>query len=360
MRRLRLPGWPQCTGLTLTAALLFLGGCAQEAPEEPSPAQAQWPQIEGYADMPIPADNPMSPAKVELGKQLFYDARLSGDGSRSCYSCHLKEKGLTDGKPTAVGAYEAQLPRSSPTLWNIGYHSAFYWDGRSGSMEAQVKGAWSGGNMGASGKDGRPSMEDICSQLNEIAAYRQQCEAVFGEPCTPDNVAKAIAAFERTIVTTKENSAWIRFRSGDENALSEAARRGWTFFSGKAGCTNCHDGLLLTDLQYHNVGIGWNADTNEFEDVGRVKVTETERDTGAFKTPTLNDVANSAPYFHNGSVATLEEAVDLMLGGVIKNPHLDSANLEPRRLTAGEKADLLAFLRELSADYTVAEPSLPQ
>jgi cytochrome c peroxidase len=360
MRRLWLSGPPQFTSLALAATLLFLGGCAQEAPEEPPPAPAQWPQIEGYAEMQIPADNPMSAAKVTLGKQLFYDARLSGDGSRSCYSCHLKENGLTDGKPTAVGAYELPLPRSSPTLWNVGYHSEFYWDGRSGSMEAQVKGAWSGDNMGASGKDGHPSMDDISAQLNEIAAYRQQCEAVFGEPCAPDDMVKAIAAFERTIVTTARNSTWVRFRSGDENALSEGARRGWALFSGKAGCTNCHDGLLLTDLQYHNVGIGWNAAKKEFDDVGRVKVTETERDTGAFKTPTLNDVANSAPYFHDGSVATLEETVDIMLGGGIKNPYLDSANLEPRTLTADEKADLLAFLRELSANYTVATPPLPQ
>jgi cytochrome c peroxidase len=360
MRRLWLLSPFQRKLVALAVAVLFLAGCAQEVPEEQPPAQAQWPQIEGYAEMQIPADNPMTPAKVELGKRLFYDTRLSADGSRSCYSCHLKEHGLTDGKSTAVGAYEKQLPRSSPTLWNIGYHPEFYWDGRSGTMEAQVKGAWSGGNMGASGKDDHPGMEDICAQLNEIATYRQQCESVFGEPCTPDNVARAIAAFERTIVTTKQNSAWIRFRSGDQDALSEAARRGWALFSGKAGCTNCHDGRLLTDLQYHNTGIGWNADKREFEDVGRVKVTENERDTGAFKTPTLIDVANSAPYFHNGSVATLEEAADVMLGGGIKNPYLDSANLEPRALTAEEKVDLLAFLRELSAEYAVTEPSLPE
>jgi len=342
----------------LVVTILFLAGCATEAPQE-QPAQAQWPQIEGYAAMQIPPDNPMSPAKVELGKAFYYDARLSGDGSRSCYSCHLKENGLTDGKSTAVGAYEAQLTRSSPTLWNIGYHSEFYWDGRSGSLEAQAKAAWAGGNMGASGKDGHPSLEDISAQVNQIGEYRQRCAVVFGGPCTPDNIVKAISAFERTIVTTKQNSAWIRFRSGDESALSEGARRGWALFSGKAGCANCHDGLLLTDLQYHNVGIGWNAGRKEFSDVGRVKVTENERDTGAFKTPTLVGIADSAPYFHNGSVATLEQAVDLMLGGGIRNPYLDSANLEARKLTADEKADLLAFLKELSAEYTATQPTLP-
>ncbi|HKZ52243.1 MAG TPA: cytochrome c peroxidase [Candidatus Acidoferrales bacterium] len=345
--------------LTLTSACLLLAGCAREA-EQPQPQPKPWPQIKGYEAMKVPADNPMTSAKVELGKQLFYDARLSGDGSRSCYSCHLKEHGLTDGKAKAIGAYEVQLPRSSPTLWNIGYHTEFYWDGRSGSLEAQAKAAWSGGNMGASGKDGRPSLEDICARLDQIEGYRQQFQAVFDSDCTPDNVVKAIGAFERTIVSTSANSAWIRFREGDESALSEAARRGWTIFSGKAACTNCHDGLLLTDLQYHNVGVGWNAGKKEFEDVGRFKVTENETDVGAFKTPTLLDIANSTPYFHNGQAATLEEAVDGMLGGGIKNPHLDTANLEPRKLTKEEKADLLEFLRSLSVNYTIQEPALPR
>ncbi|MFQ5778879.1 MAG: cytochrome-c peroxidase, partial [Terriglobia bacterium] len=156
--------------VVLVGGLILLAACRaeREAPAE----VVEWPQIKGYEAMKIPADNPMTPAKVALGKQLFYDQRLSGDGSRACYSCHLKEHGLTDGRPTALGAYERQLPRSSPTLWNIGYHSQFYWDGRSGSMEAQVKGAWSGGNMGASGKDGHPSMDDICARLNEIEGYR--------------------------------------------------------------------------------------------------------------------------------------------------------------------------------------------
>ena len=121
--------------LGLSTALLVLAGCAREA-EEAKPRPAPWPQIKGYEAMKVPADNPMSSAKVDLGKQLFYDARLSGDGSRSCYSCHLEEHGLTDGMAKAIGAYEVQLPRSSPTLWNIGYHSEFYWDGRSDSLRA--------------------------------------------------------------------------------------------------------------------------------------------------------------------------------------------------------------------------------
>jgi cytochrome c peroxidase len=358
MRRNSLFGPVLLPALLVAGGLLLLAGCAQEAPQ-PQPQPPEWPQIEGYAPMQIPADNPMSPAKVALGKQLFYDSRLSGDGSRSCYSCHLKEHGLTDGQPRAIGAYEKQLTRSSPTLWNIGYHSEFYWDGRSKSLEAQAKAAWAGGNMGASGEDGHPSLDDICAKLNALPGYQAAFQAVFNAGCTPDNAVKAIAAFERTIVSTADNAAWIRFRSGDESALSEAARRGWALFNGKAGCANCHDGLLLTDLQYHNVGIGWDAKKKEFEDIGRFKVTENERDKGAFKTPTLLAIADSAPYFHNGSVATLEEAVDQMLAGGIKNPQLDSPNLEPHTLTADERADLLAFLRALTVQYTVEEPRLP-
>ncbi len=342
--------------LLLSALLAALTGCAKNESTEKAAVEEKvnWPAIPGYEAMTIPPDNPMTKAKVELGKQLFYDKRLSGDGSRACYSCHLKEKGLTDGLPTAVGAYEAKLPRSSPTLWNIGYHSAFYWDGRSASLDKQAVAAWSGGNMGASGKDGHPSTDETCAKLNAIPGYKDQFQKVFGGPATPDNVGKAIAAFERTIVAN--NSAWIRFRSGDQSAFGEEAKRGWTVFGEKAKCTNCHDGLLMTDQQYHNTGIGMDA---EKPDVGRFTVTKVEKDTGAFQTPTLLDISKSAPYFHNGSVATLEQAVDLMLSGGKKNKFLDTTNLKPAKLSKAERADLLAFLKALDVDYTVEEPKLP-
>lgn len=339
------------------ALTVFLAGCQQQAPTpaaEREAAPPAFPELSGYQPMVIPADNPMTPEKVALGKQLFYDTRLSADGSRSCYSCHVKEKGLTDGLPTAIGAFETKLTRSSPTLWNIGYHAEFYWDGRSGALEAQAVAAWRGGNMGATGQNGRPTVEDIAAKINAIPGYGEQFQKVFGGPATPETIGKALAAFERTIVSS--DSAWVRFRSGETGALSEQAQRGWTIFDQKAKCSNCHSGLLLTDLQYHNVGIGMDAAP---PDVGRFTVTKVEKDTGAFKTPTLLDVGKSAPYFHNGSVATLEEAVDVMLGGGKKNPHLDTTNLQPAQLTAAEKADLLAFLRSLDVNYTVMEPTLP-
>ena len=338
-------------------ALVFAGCETAPPPEETAMEAPAWPQLEGYEAMAIPADNPMSEEKVELGKQLYYDSRLSGDGVRSCYGCHLKENGLTDGKPLAIGAFDKTLTRSSPTLWNIGYHSEFYWDGRSGALEAQVKGAWGGGNMGASGNDGAPSMDEVCAQLNEIPGYQEQFQNVFGADATPDNVAMAVASFMRTIVAA--DSAWVRFRGGDESALSEQAQRGWEIFSEKAKCINCHDGLLLTDLQYHNAGIGMDKDN---PDVGRAKVSGDEQDTGAFKTPTLMDISKSAPYMHDGSVATLEEAVDLMTSGGKPNEWLDEENLKDAKdanLTDAEKADIVAFLRALDADYTVMEPALP-
>jgi cytochrome c peroxidase len=337
-------------------SLLILPGCSRSdemarKAEEP----VSWPSIPGYEEMRIPADNPMTPAKVELGKQLYYDRRLSGDGSRSCYDCHLPEHGLTDGRPTAIGAYETKLPRSSPTLWNIGYHAEYYWDGRSPSLERQAMAAWTGGNMGVTGKEGRPEAAEIAAKIGAIPGYKEQFQAVFGGPPTPENMMQAISAFERTIVADK--SAWIRFRSGDESAFTEEARRGWTVFREKAECTNCHDGLLLTDQQYHNVGIGMDAPK---PDVGRYTVTKVEKDTGAFKTPTLLDISKSAPYFHDGSVATLEEAVDLMLSGGKKNKFLDTTNLKPVKLTPQERSDLLAFLRSLDVEYTIERPNLPQ
>jgi cytochrome c peroxidase len=214
--------------------------------------------------------------------------------------------------------------------------------------------AWTGGNMGVSGKDGRPSAADIAAKLNQIPGYKTAFQRAFGGPATPDNMMQAISSFERTIVAN--NSPWIRFRSGDASAFNEAATRGWKIFSEKVKCTNCHDGLLLTDQEYHNVGIGMDA---EKPDVGRFTVTKVEKDTGAFKTPTLIDISKSAPYFHNGSVATLEEAVDLMVNGGRKNKYLDTVNLKPAKLTKAEKDDLLAFLRALDADYQVTEPKLP-
>ena len=270
-----LRGWTTVAGGVLLALGPVIAGCTREsAPPAPAPAPPPFagPALARYEAMRIPADNPMTTAKVELGKQLYYDTRLSGDGQRSCYSCHVSEKGLTDGQPVAIGAFNRKLTRSSPTMWNIGYHSEWYWDGRAKTLEGQAKAAWSGGNMGASGKEGAPGMDAICATLNQVGDYKRMFQEVFKEGCTQDNVPKALAAFMRTIVST--DSPWIRFRDGDTNALSESARRGYQVFDVKAQCSKCHSGLLLTDQQYHNVGVGMTA---KEPDVGRYTVTKEER-----------------------------------------------------------------------------------
>jgi cytochrome c peroxidase len=310
---------------------------------QPLPAQ-----LATYEPMPIPADNPLTPEKVALGRQLFFDERLSGDGTRSCYSCHVCEKGLTDGLAKSVGAFNKQLPRSSPTLWNIGYHKEFYWDGRSPSLEKQAMAAWTGANMGA-------KADEIAAKLNALEGYRTQFQTVFQSAATPDNIVKALASFERTIISG--NTAWDRWRGGDQSALNESASRGWTVFQ-TIKCNNCHDGVLFTDQQYHNVGIGM--DLKE-PDPGRSKVTNKPEDTGAFMTPTLRDIAKSAPYFHDGSTATLEEAVDIMLAGGKPNQYLDRKNLQPQKISPEQRADLLNFLRALNVtDCNLSKPALPQ
>jgi cytochrome c peroxidase len=333
---------------TLLIAAAFVAACnrpntrAEFQPEVlPLP-----PQLTTYEAMAIPADNSMTPEKVALGRQLFFDERLSGDGSRSCYSCHVCEKGLTDGLAKAVGAFNKQLPRSSPTLWNIGYHKEFYWDGRSGSLEKQAMAAWTGANMGA-------KADEIAAKLNAIPGYHSQFHNVFGGDATPDNIVKAIAAFERTIISG--DTAFDRYRAGDPGAMSEAAVRGWNNFQA-IKCTNCHDGVLFTDQQYHNVGIGM--DQKE-PDVGRFKVTNKPEDTGAFKTPTLRDVAKSAPYFHDGSAPTLEAAVDIMLAGGKENEHLDKKNLQKHDLSPDMRESLLEFLKALNVDCKLSKPRLP-
>ena len=304
-------------------------------------------QLTTYEAMPIPPDNPMSPEKVALGRQLFFDERLSVDGSRSCYSCHVCEHGLTDGLPKAIGALNKQLPRSSPTLWNIGYHKEFYWDGRSPSLEKQALAAWTGANMGA-------KADEIVAKLNALQGYKAQFQNVFQSDATPDNVVKAISAFERTIISG--NTAWDRWKAGDNTAINRSAWRGWNIFQA-IKCNNCHDGVLFTDQQYHNVGIGM--DQKE-PDVGRFKVSNRPEDIGAFKTPTLRDIAKSAPYFHDGSAATLEEAVDIMLAGGKPNEHLDKKNLEVHKILPEQREDLLNFLRSLTVDCTLTKPALPQ
>ena len=342
----------------LAAAGLACTPAAEEPPEDTA-AFVPGPPAD-FERPPVPADNPQTPEKVALGKQLYFDQRLSADGTRSCYDCHLVENGLTDGKPVAEGALGRVLTRSSPTLWNIAYHTEFYWDGRSGSLEAQARAAWTGGNMGA-------DADAVVAALNAVPGYRDQFETVFGGPATPERVVQAIASFERDAFYCGD-TAYDRWRRGESGSVSDAAMRGAELFTAEAGCATCHSGVLFTDMKYHNIGIGMDAAE---PDLGRGRVieedacstTDDEPCQGAFKTPTLRDISKSAPYFHDGSVATLEEAVRLMASGGLDNPYIDRDELMDRDLDDEQIADLVAFLHTLDCESGAdifAMPALPE
>jgi len=291
--------------------------------------------------MQVPADNPLTPEKIRLGRKLFFDVRLSGDRSTSCSGCHDPAHGYTVGAAKPVGAFKVEQNRACPSLMNVGYQKEFFWEGGSDNLEGAARGVWR--FILAPRGEGRPTLPEIAARLNEDPVLRRDFQAAFGAGASPDNVVKALASYLRTLVPT--GAKWVQFYSGDENALTPQARAGYALFSGKAGCATCHSGVLLTDRLYHNVGAGQASG----DDVGRVGMTKDERDRGAFKTPTLLNIARSAPYFHDNSVPTLEAAVDRMLAGGFPSKHLDP-QLRPVVLTAEERGALLAFLRELDAD----------
>ncbi len=320
---------------------------------EVPPAPAEFPALK------IPTDNPQSPEKVALGHQLFFDERLSVDGSRSCYSCHQNEHGNGGETSLAVGAGEKQLTRHSPVIWNTAYFEAFYWDGRAGSLEAQAKGAWGGGNMGV----GKENLEKKAAELSKIKGYTKQFKKVFPkEGMTPDTIAKAISAYERTLIC--DDTAYDKYAKGDESALSDEQKQGWALFMGKGQCVVCHAPPLFSSAMgvpgglYYNVGIGTDGRPESEVDVGRAKISGNDADWAAFKVPSLRNVTKSAPYFHDGSVPTLAAAVKLMATGGIDNKN-KSALVQDRKLTDSELRALVAFLGALDCGAKLEQPELP-
>lgn len=311
-------------------------------------------------EIKVPEDNPQTDAKIKLGQQLFFDKRLSVDGSRSCYSCHTNDHGTGGAEPTAIGAKDKQLTRHSPIIWNVGYLSRFYWDGRADSMEAQIKGAWGGGNMGV----GKENLDAKAKEIGKIPGYKKQFDEVFkDEGATADTVAKAIASYERTLVCN--DTAYDKYAKGDKKALDDAQKRGLGIFMGKGGCTSCHtppffsSAYMLKDGTYFNVGVGIEGKPEADVDIGRMAVTKKESDWAAFKVPTLRNVVNSAPYFHNGSRKTLEEAVHFMAGGGFKNKNR-SPLMTNKNLSEPEIKDVIAFLGALACPGKLEEPKLPE
>lgn len=351
---------------TISALAIAVTSCKkkEEKAEEPQAVVEEVatlpPAPHEFPEMNFPADNPQTIKKALLGYLLFFDPRLSVDGTRSCYSCHQNEHGNGGETPLAVGAKEKQLTRHSPVIWNTAYFDRFYWDGRADSLEAQAKGAWGGGNMGV----GKENLAKKTKKLSKIKAYKESFARVFpDEGMTPDTVAKAIAAYERTLICN--NTAYDRFAKGDERALTDQQKEGWAIFMGKSQCVVCHAPPLFSsamgvpDGVYYNVGIGTDGVAEEEVDIGRAAVTEQEADWAAFKVPSLRNVSKSAPYFHDGSVPTLEDAVRLMASGGIDNKNKTSL-LADRGLTDEEIDALVAFFGALDCPRTLETPELPK
>jgi cytochrome c peroxidase len=325
-------------GIALVASVV-LAGCAAPSATIPGPRVSRIP------DPPIPATNPSTPDKVALGKQLFFDRRVSGPGNFSCETCHVREKGWTDGLALSPRADGSPNTRHSPTLYNVAYLSTWYWDGRAPTLEAQILAAWRV-QMAAD-----PAV--VAARLAAVPGYRDQFQKVFGGPPSPENIPMALAAYVRTL--RSGDSRWDRYEMGDRGAVSADAIAGYQLFTGKARCVACHYPPVYTDSLFHNVGLEHGKPR---PDPGRFNVTKDAKDTGAFKTPTLRSVAISGPYFHDGSAAHLEEAVRYMVSGGKPDPNKDPL-LMPVELSDGEIAQIVAFLQALTSDERLVKPSLP-
>lgn len=301
-----------------------------------------------------PADNPTTPAKVELGKKLFFDPRLSLTGTVSCNSCHNIMEGGDDGRPSSMGVHGRLGPRNAPTVWNSAFQASQFWDGRSPNLEDQAKGP-----VVASPEMGMPNHDKAIDRITAIPGYQAEFARVFGDdkPVKIDYAVKAIAAFERTLVTP--NSPYDRYAKGDQSALSDQQIRGMNLFD-SIGCTECHSGPAFN---------GWEVGDTEpsFEefprfaqsefvkrfrldtDLGRYEATKQDADKHAFKVPTLRNISITAPYFHNGSVESLSDAVRVM-----------AETQRDTELSDKEVTDIVEFLKALEGDFPeITMPRLP-
>lgn len=308
------------------------------------------PPIGPLGDVPVPADNPQTQGKIALGKQLFFDPRLSGSQWISCNTCHNAGLGFTDGLSKGIGHGMKELGRKTPTLYNVGYGTLQFWDGRAKDLEEQAVGPIQ------ADKEMNMPMEILLPRIAKIPGYVTQFDKEFGNnSVTKENLAKAIAAFERTLVST--DSRFDQYMKGKHSAMTASQIRGMTLYNGKARCIQCHNGTNFTDNAFHNIGI---ASAKGLQDEGRFKIVPVSANKGAFKTPTLRSVALVGPYMHNGSLATLADVVNFYDRGGDDRANLDPL-IQPLHLSAKEKADLLAFLSALtgkSLDLTI--PELPR
>ena len=303
---------------------------------------------------PAPADNPTTKAKVELGKMLYFDPRFSADGTVSCFSCHNVMEGGDDHRPTSVGVHGQKGARNAPTVWNAAFHSVQFWDGRSATLEDQAKGP-----VVNPIEMGMKDLDTAIKRLRDIPGYRQHFEAAFGkgDQVTVDNAAKAVAAYERTLITP--NSPYDRYVKGERKALSAQQVRGMDSFD-KTGCTSCHAGpafngpaLPLGQGFFMKfpvfAGSAYDAKYKLLEDEGRAAATGKPEDKHMWRVPTLRNLVHTAPYMHNGTVKTLDEATRVMAKTQLN-----------KDLSDAEVKDIVAFLEALTGEFpTQTMPRLP-
>jgi cytochrome c peroxidase len=355
--------------LTILAICALSIACKQKTATAPRPeARPIGTPIQiaaplGLPPVPIPADNPPTAETVALGRRLYYDTALSVDNTVSCASCHSPQTSFCDGHPVSTGVRGQSGARNAPTVFNVAYYTTQFWDGRAPSLEQQA-----GGPMANPIEMGH-TLAGVEQKLNADASYRTDFKKAFGaDVISIEMVEKSIASFERTIVSG--NSPFDRYMyGGDNKALSAAAKRGLEVFRNpkKGNCAVCHtigdDYALFTDNKFHNLGVGAKLGmTGEVEltDLGRFKVTNIEADKGAFRTPSLRNIALTAPYMHDGSDRNLKETIDFYIGGGNSNPYRDKEIHSLDFLTGKERADLLEFLKSLTGEIppNVGPPTL--
>ena len=302
----------------------------------------------GLPPIPIPADNPPTADTIALGRKLYYDQRLSVDNSLSCSSCHNPLLAFADGRAVSAGVRNQMGTRSAPTILNAAYYTTQFWDGRAPTLEDQA-----GGPI-ANPIEMANTHEAAVGRIAKDPVYQKQFDAAFGPgPVTLGKTEMAIASFERTLVSG--NSPFDRYEyGGDKNALSPAAIRGLAIFKDKnrGNCATCHTiddkFALFTDNKFHNLGVGLDAN-GDLTDLGRYTQTKVDADRGAFRTPTLRNIAKTGPYMHDGSKKTLRDVVDFYVGGGSSNPQLDK-EIKELHLSGAERADLVAFLESLTCE----------
>lgn len=332
--------------LACVAAAAALAACATLGSSVPAPSAAERQAWRLPDQIPQPADNASTAPRAALGKALFFDARLSDSGAMSCSSCHLPQLSWTDGRKLPVMPNGDIVGRHSPTMLNLAYNTQFMWDGRKKSLEDQA--------MGPHRHLSKHAFDAGAAKLGALPGYQKMFAAAYpGEPISQETISKALAAFERTLVS--RNSPFDRWIAGDQHALSDSQYRGFKVFvdPAKGNCAACHNGPNFTDNGFHNIGL-------RSKDEGRFAIRKVAAMKGAFKTPTLRDIEITAPYYHDGSAATLRDVVDHYVRGGDDRSNV-SADVRPLDLSEQDKQDLIAFMQALTGERTAfVPPQLPQ